>query len=252
MRVASLVLVVVASAGAFAPPTPTFQAKPTVGVSSSTVRFLLDGTQDDQQVRRYEFPSDNGNISNQKRSSKLVPAAGSVMMAWLTTTGVANADSPDWGIFEGRTGSLLHPLTMGSLFVFSLYTAFLGFQWRRQRTIGDEIAELKKSMPSLGSYKTINEALASGEIDNAAALQAAIPIEQQIQALTAERKELSSQNNRDRHYGQGSWIALIGTLFAIEVNPIQSWLYCVVIMFSRVSHCYRCHGYYYYCFARVH
>jgi hypothetical protein len=54
---------------------------------------------------------------------------------------------PDWGLFAGRTASLLHSLTMGSLLVFTLYTAYLGFQWRRQRTSGDEIAALQKKLP---------------------------------------------------------------------------------------------------------
>ena len=138
---------------------------------------------------------------------------------WLSMTQAASADSPNWGIFEGRTGSILHPLTMGSLFGLSLYTAFLGFQWRRQRTLGDDISALKKRMPSLGSYKTIQEALDSGEMtDQEAELKAAIPVEQEISALTAERKELSSQGNRDKHYTQGTWIAFLGTVFAIEVR----------------------------------
>ena len=56
----------------------------------------------------------------------------------------ALADSPDWGLFEGKTGSLLHPAMMGSLFLLSLSTGWKGWQWRRQRELGGEIQELKK------------------------------------------------------------------------------------------------------------
>ena len=56
----------------------------------------------------------------------------------------ALADSPDWGLFEGKTGSLLHPAMMGSLFLLSLSTGWKGCQWRRQRELGGEIQELKK------------------------------------------------------------------------------------------------------------
>jgi hypothetical protein len=155
--------------------------------------------------------------------NKMIATSPSVMtMTWLATSEMAGAAAgPDWGIFEGRTGSILHPISMGTLFAMSLYTAFLGFQWRRQRTLGDEISSLKGTLPKIPSdYKTIQEALASGEIMEeslAKELQAAIPIETKIQELTAERKQLSSQNNRDKHYTQGAWIAFFGTLFAIVV-----------------------------------
>jgi hypothetical protein len=166
---------------------------------------------------------DTNNSQNYDLVSTFSKSAMTVFLSWLATTGVACADSPDWGIFEGRTGSILHPMFMGGLFGLSLYTAFLGFQWRRQRTLGDEISALKKQMPSLGSYKTIQEALDSGEMEaQEASLKAALPIEQEIANLTAERKELASQGNRDKHYNQGAWIAFLGTAFAIE-GPLNTY-----------------------------
>ena len=56
-----------------------------------------------------------------------------------------------YGIFEGRTASLLHPLTMASLFLVSLYSGYLGLQWRTLRTIGDDIKQLNSQLPSLSS-----------------------------------------------------------------------------------------------------
>ena len=44
------------------------------------------------------------------------------------------------------------------------------------------------------------------------------PVQEQIDSLTAEPKDLSQGNNRDRHFNQGALLAFIGTAFAIEVR----------------------------------
>lgn len=136
----------------------------------------------------------------------------------------ANAAGPDWGLFEGRIGSLLHPITMGGLFLFSLYTGFLGLQWKRQRTMGDEISTLKKSLPSLGESKSVAEALRlakAGEGVSAGRileLENAVSIETRIQEMQQERKSLAEANPREQHFSQGAILAFIGTAFAIEVR----------------------------------
>lgn len=48
---------------------------------------------------------------------------------------------------EGRTAALIHPAVMGGLFVSSMYAGWLGWQWRRTRTIGDDIKALKAQLP---------------------------------------------------------------------------------------------------------
>jgi hypothetical protein len=50
----------------------------------------------------------------------------------IFSSNAAFADSPDWGLFEGRTGSILHPITMFGMLALSVSTALLGFEWRRQ------------------------------------------------------------------------------------------------------------------------
>jgi hypothetical protein len=90
-------------------------------------------------------------------------ASISAASVWVATAQVVLADSPDWGLFEGRIGSLLHPVAMGSMFVLSIYTAYLGFQWRRQRTIGDEISTLKKSLPNLDGAGSVSAALVAAK-----------------------------------------------------------------------------------------
>ena len=51
----------------------------------------------------------------------------------------------EFGILEGRTLALVHPIVMGGLFVYTLWAGYLGWQWRRVRTIQEEINTLKKT-----------------------------------------------------------------------------------------------------------
>jgi len=118
------------------------------------------------------------------------------------------AAGPDWGIFEGRTGSLLHPITMASMLLLSLSTGWKGLMWRRQRELGTEISALKKQIP----------AVPDGEDMPASSLT----IQKQIDELTATRKELVSQDNRQKHYESGVLLAAIGTAFAIE-GPLNTY-----------------------------
>ena len=52
----------------------------------------------------------------------------------------------EFGILEGRSFALIHPLVMGGLFVYTLWAGYLGWQWRRVRTVQNEINELKKQV----------------------------------------------------------------------------------------------------------
>jgi hypothetical protein len=119
----------------------------------------------------------------------------------------------DVTIFQGKTLSLLHPVMMFGLLALSLSTALLGFQWRRQRTLGDEIRTLQTSLPP----KTEKEQESIEEVDILQQQQAAT-IQSQIDALLAERKQLASEGPRDKHFNQGATLAFLGTLFAIEVR----------------------------------
>jgi Protein of unknown function (DUF4079) len=155
---------------------------------------------------------------------KILPTVSTSVLTWMASAQGAVADSPDWGLFEGRTGSLLHPLMMGSLLLYSIYTGLLGFQWRRQRTIGDEIKALQKSLPDLQGAASVKEALAVAkgaeepQVSRIAALESALPVEQQIKELQQERKSLVEAGPRDKHYSQGALLAFLGTAFAIEVR----------------------------------
>ena len=110
---------------------------------------------------------------------------------------------------------------MAGMLGLSVSTALLGFQWRRQRTMGDEIADLKKQIPSFeGSdlKSAIAAAKEAGDQAQAIRLEGALAVDAQIQELSAERKELSTAKPRDKHFSQGALLACLGTLFAIEVR----------------------------------
>ena len=115
---------------------------------------------------------------------------------------------------------VLHPIVMGSMLLYSISTAILGFQWRRQRTLGDEISALKKTLPAPP---------AEGEAPSPAALE----IEAQVNALTQERKDLAAAGPRDKHFSQGAWLAFVGTAFAIEVRPIVDRIEYFLLMYMR-------------------
>lgn len=195
------------------PSSPCF-SKRSPTLSSSTFDDDQNNTPANNSMERSFFPF------------KSTAVTALVTTAMLTTmSSPALADSPDWGIFEGRTGSLLHPVMMGSLLLFSIYTGVLGLQWRRQRTIGDEIKDLKNQLPDLQGAKSVQDALQAAkqlegdEYDGAlvATLQAALPTDEMLEKLSSERKELVDAKPRDKHFSNGALLAFLGTAFAIEV-----------------------------------
>jgi hypothetical protein len=111
----------------------------------------------------------------------------------------ALAKDGEYGILEGKSVALLHPIIMLGLFGASVYAAYLGWQWRRTRTIGEEIRALKAQKPKV--------AVAAGG-DSAPAAPEPSPLDAQIAGLEKERKELVAGGFRDRHSNVG--YALLG------------------------------------------
>jgi len=79
----------------------------------------------------------------------------------------AYAAGGEYGILEGRILSLLHPVVMLLLFAATGYAGYLGWQWRRVRTIQEEINGLKKQVPVAAEGQTMDS-----------------PVEGQIKELT--------------------------------------------------------------------
>jgi len=164
---------------------------------------------------------------SRRHPAELITAASIASLAMACTPSQAMAAEPDWGLFEGRIASMLHPIAMGGLLLLSLSTGIKGLQYRRQRTLGDEISQLKKSVPDLRGAATVREALQNAEkqekVDSVyvQALKVAIPTQEQIDLLIQERKDLAAQNVRDNHFSSGALLAFLGTAFAIE-GPLNT------------------------------
>ncbi len=76
---------------------------------------------------------------------------------WLTSIAIAApfldvlpamAKDGEFGILEGRTAALVHPAMEFIILGASLYAAYLGWQWRRTRELGEEIRALKAAAPT--------------------------------------------------------------------------------------------------------
>ncbi|KAJ6831459.1 uncharacterized protein M6B38_349040 [Iris pallida] len=102
---------------------------------------------------------------------------------------------------------------MGGLFFYTLWAGYLGWQWRRVRTIQDEINELKKQVkPPVPAAVAVGADGATTEPPPAPPLS---PVEKKIKQLTEERKVLLKGGYRDRHFNAGSILLGFGVLEAV-------------------------------------
>ncbi|EEF29051.1 conserved hypothetical protein [Ricinus communis] len=117
----------------------------------------------------------------------------------------------EFGILEGKTFALIHPAVMGLLFFYTLWAGYLGWQWRRVRTIQNEISELKKQVKP-----------AAVTPDGKPVEAPPSPVELKIQQLTEERKELIKGSYKDRHFNAGSILLGFGVLESIG-GGLNTW-----------------------------
>ena len=102
------------------------------------------------------------------------------------TSHAAFASGGAYGILEGRSVALLHPLAMFAILSFTLYSGYLGWQWRRVRTIGDDISQKQSILKGLKSKK---EQLVEVAVTAAAATAEAIP----VASMSAEEVQISKE-----------------------------------------------------------
>ncbi|XP_019154209.1 PREDICTED: uncharacterized protein LOC109150691 [Ipomoea nil] len=119
----------------------------------------------------------------------------------------------EFGILEGRSFALIHPIVMSGLFVYTLYAGYLGWQWRRVRTIQAEITELKKQVKPVA---------VTPDGSPAAQPPNPSPLDSKIQQLTEERKELVKGSFRDKHFNAGSILLGFGVFEAI-FGGVNTW-----------------------------
>ncbi|XP_065860104.1 uncharacterized protein [Euphorbia lathyris] len=132
-------------------------------------------------------------------------------LSFLLDTKDAIAAGGEFGIFEGRTFALLHPLAMGILFCYTLWAGYLGWQWRRVRTVQNEINELKKQV------KPVPVTPEGTPVESPPS-----PVQLKIQQLTEERKELIKGGYKDRHFNAGSILLGFGVFEAIG-GGVNTW-----------------------------
>ncbi|XP_002974337.2 uncharacterized protein LOC9657743 [Selaginella moellendorffii] len=109
-----------------------------------------------------------------------------------------------FGILEGRSFALLHPIVMGGLFAYTIWAGYLGWQWRQVRTIQAEVTELKKQVKPREENSPPSE------------------IERKIEKLTEVRKELVKGGFRDRHFNAGSILLGFGVTEAVG-GCVNTW-----------------------------
>lgn len=151
----------------------------------------------------------------------------------------ANAAASEYGILAGRTASLIHPFTNFALFATSIYSAYLGLQWRRLRDLSEEIKSLNSALPKLATTPAkfpINDLItslnsevaalkASAEADTSgklaliqqdiAKLRGASDLDSKYVELTTTRKSLQSANLKDKHHTTGSILLGAGVMVSI-------------------------------------
>ncbi len=190
------------------------------GITADAFTVPGSSTFKPNKISALYMQQENDPVSGDSNSLENLPIAAAVSTAmWSVLPNMSMAAGPDWGLFEGKTGSLLHPMAMAGLLFYSLYTGYLGLQFRRQRELGNEISDLRKLLPKVEAA-SIADALQQEDLtpSDKIALQKGLEVESQINELAAERKELSSKGLRDQHFNQGALLAFIGTFFAIEVS----------------------------------
>jgi len=127
----------------------------------------------------------------------------------LLVPGEAWAKGGQWGPLEGKTSSLVHPLSEGLLFMVTLYTGFLGWQWRQTRLVGVEISDLRKQVPK--------------DIDPEEEVPDAVrELKAQIAQLDSNRKELIKGQFKDRHHSLSSML-LGGGIFITFYGAFNTW-----------------------------
>lgn len=157
-------------------------------------------------------------------------SAAAVAALLLLPADPALAVGGELGILEGRSFALLHPLIMGGLFAYTLWAGYLGWQWRRVRTVQDEINALKKQLkPAAAATPAAVGAGAGADSSSttttpppAAASKSPSPAEVRIEELTEERKALLKGSFRDRHFNAGSLLLGLGVLESVG-GALNTW-----------------------------
>jgi len=192
---------------------------------SASERLLVGGNRAPSPVKKEGGDNNEGSWVNMKAGQ-----AALVALSVMSVAPDAFAKGGEMGILEGRTLALLHPAMMYLLLGTTAYSGYLGWQWRRVRTMGDEIADLKQSLKDQTGVKKVKEAQLVGPNGSEAVATSSSSSSEgelevspfvssltaQIDSLTGERKELISKKFKDKHFALSSLLLGAGVTFSIE------------------------------------
>ena len=96
------------------------------------------------------------------------------------------------GILASKGASLIHPISNFAFYGTSIYSAYLGYQWRRLREVNEEIKMLNKPQSTLPD---VTAAVLDSNTDTDT---------MRLKDLQAIKKDLTARNLKDKHYLSGS------------------------------------------------
>jgi len=169
-----------------------------------------NGETQDEYTSRLQASSLSRDLWNILRPA--VPA-GALLSQIAFPVQDALAANAEYGILEGKAAALIHPLVMGFLYVFTLYTGYLGLQWRKVREVGDALKPLQEEQKALQAKI---EALTQQEQSTAAVDAQLREVSGKIAELTDQRKQLVSGNFRDKHWMSASLLLASGVTISVE------------------------------------
>lgn len=144
--------------------------------------------------------------SLRQTATQLTGVAG--ILVPLLLSDPAFAATPDGEhLTKGTLVSLIHPAIMDILFLSTLWTGYLGWQWRRTRTIPEELKQLKKELP---------EKDAEGN-------RPVSKVDGRIAALEEQRKLMSKKEYKGRHHNWGGLLMGLGTATAVA-GPVNTYI----------------------------
>lgn len=168
--------------------------------TKSCVRVLPRVNADDERVGLEKEETKNDRRTDDQGRNKheqLLATIAQTALPAMFYAEEAFAKGGEFGVLEGRTAALVHPFFLATMYFTSLYAGYLGLQWKKVRTVGEEIQELKKQGQREGD-----------DASNAN--------QTKIDELTKERKELVAGNYKEKHFNAGSLLLAFGTILAIE------------------------------------
>lgn len=155
-------------------------------------------------------------VARPSRAMRVSESEPAVDPVWLRSTALATsvlaaqpalATGGEFGLLEGRSVALIHPIVMAVLFGYTAWAGWLGWQWRETRTIGDKIKEIQNQLPE------------KDEDGN----RPSSPLDGEVAALQDKRKALSQGDFKNRHFNAGSLLLAFGVTIAVE-GSLNTWM----------------------------